>query len=442
MKVCLISLGCDKNNVDSEKFLYNFLDHFEDAEIIADVNRADFIIVNTCAFINDAKVESIKTIKNLIKKKNKNPNLKILVIGCLVKDIREFKSKTKVDKYCDEINIETGKLFKDIDYTLSPDEYSSDIDTCTLRIKDNLSYSAYLKISEGCNRYCSYCRIPYLRGKYRSVPMPSLIDEASNLAFNGARELNIVAQDVLPYGYDLYGRYELPKLINKLSEIETIDWIRLLYCYPEEFTDEIIDVVAKNKKVVKYLDIPLQHISDYVLKSMNRHITKKEILQIIDTIRNRIPKIKLRTTLMVGFPEETQGDFLELLKFVRDIKFDRLGVFCFSRQLGTNAFRLKDTVDEKTKLERKRIILDAQKEISYELNKQYVGKSLKVMCEGFLEEKGVYVGRTEFDAPGVDNKVYFKDIKKRYDEKNPLYSGSILNVKITDHDEYDLFGEI
>ncbi len=442
MKVCLISLGCDKNSVDSEKFLYTFLDYFKDAIVVEDVNKADLVIVNTCAFINDAKLESIRTIKSLIKKKNKNPKLKILAIGCLVKDIREFKNKTKPDKYCDKINIETGKLFNNIDYTISVDEYSKNIDTCLLRIKDNLSYSAYLKISEGCNRFCSYCRIPYLRGRYRSIPIEQLVSEANNLARNGAREINIVAQDVLSYGTDIYIKYELPNLINQISEIEVIDWIRLLYCYPEDFTDEIIELIAKNKKVVKYVDMPIQHISDYVLKKMNRHTTKKEILWIIDLLRTKIPKIKLRTTLMVGFPEETQRDFFELLKFVKEIKFDRLGVFCFSRQLGTSAFRLTDTVDEKTKLERKRIILDAQKEISFELNKQYVGKSLKVMCEGYLEDKGMYVGRTEFDAPGVDNKVYFKDAKHHYNDKNPLYSGSILNVKIKDHDEYDLFGEI
>lgn len=442
MKVCLISLGCDKNSVDSEKFLYTFKNYFKDAIIVSDINEADFAIVNTCAFINDAKIESIKTLKGLIKRKKKNPNFKILAIGCLVRDIREFSRKSKVDKYCDAVNLEAGKLLKDIDFTLSVDEYTSEIDKCLLRIKDDLSYSSYLKISEGCRRCCSYCRIPHIRGRYRSIPIENLIKEAENLAINGAREINIVAQDVLSYGTDIYGKYRLPELINRISEIEVVDWIRLLYCYPEDFTDEIVEVIANNKKVVKYVDMPIQHISNYVLRGMNRNTTRKEIIRTIEGLRKVIPKIKLRTTLMVGFPGESQSDFFELLKFVKEVKFDRLGVFCFSRQLGTHAFKLRDTISEETKQERKRIILDAQREISYELNKQYIGKSLKVMCEGFLDDKGIYVGRTEFDAPGVDNKVYFKDLKNRYNEKNPLYSGSILNVKITDHDEYDLFGEV
>ncbi len=442
IKIHLISLGCDKNRVDSEKFLYTFLDRFKDAVVVDDVNKANFVIVNTCAFINDAKRESISTLKKLIQKKSKNKKLKILVIGCLVKDIREFKNSTKITEFCDKLNLESGKLFKNIDYTLSIDEYSSSIDRCITRIRDINSYSSYLKISEGCNRYCSYCRIPYLRGKFRSVPMERLVREAEGLAKNGTRELNIVAQDVLPYGIDLYKEEKLSDLLNKLSDIEEIDWIRLLYCYPEDFSDEIIDCIARNKKIVKYVDLPIQHISNYVLKSMNRQTTSKEIIDIIAKLRKRIPNIKLRTTLMVGYPEETQRDFFDLLKFVKETKFDRLGVFCFSKQLGTYAHRLEDTVPDKVKNERRHIILDAQKQISYELNKQYVGKKLKVMCEGFLRDRKCYVGRTEFDAPGVDNKVYFVDTKNKYNDRNPLYSGSIISVKIKDHDEYDLFGEI
>ena len=337
MKVCLISLGCDKNSVDSEKFLYTFKNYFRDSIIVSDINEADFAIVNTCAFINDAKIESIKTLKSLIKRKKKNPNFKILAIGCLVRDIREFSRKSKVDKYCDAVNLEAGKLLKDIDFTLSVDEYTSEIDKCLLRIKDDLSYSSYLKISEGCRRCCSYCRIPHIRGRYRSVPMEKLVNEALYMAENGIKELVLVAQETTCYGKDLYGKKCLHELISKLAKIDGIEWIRIMYCYPEEIYDELIETFVKEPKLVHYIDMPLQHSEDNILKRMGRRTDKQSIIKVIEKLRNKVPDIAIRTSSITGFPGETKEDHDNLMEFLDEMELDRVGVFTYSKEDGTPA---------------------------------------------------------------------------------------------------------
>lgn len=441
LKVSFVSLGCDKNLVDSEVMLG--LLNKAGYEIISDEASADVIVVNTCCFIQSAIEESIENVLEVSKYKTEG-NCKILVVaGCMAERYKQeiFDEIPEVDivlgttayeKIVEAIQgyVEEKKLseFNDLNAKINEENYKD-------RILTTAGYFAYLKIAEGCNNFCTYCVIPKVRGKYRSRSMESLLEEARMLVNQGVREIIIVAQDSTRYGVDLYGEKKLPELLRKLAEIEDLEWIRLLYCYPEQVTDELIDTIAEVPKICKYVDMPIQHANDNILKRMARRSTQAQLREVIGKFREKVPDIAIRTTLITGFPGETEEEFEDMLKFVEEMKFDRLGVFTYSQEEGTPAAKFDNQIDEDIKEERKEKILELQKIISAKKCEDSVGKIYKVLIEGKLPEDGIYCGRTYKDTPDIDGLVFIKS-----DEE--LLSGDFVDVFITGALDYDLEGEV
>lgn len=440
--VAFTSLGCDKNRVDSEVMLGILQKRGYQA--IADEAEADLIVVNTCCFIRDALEESIETILEMAKYKTEGNCKGLIVTGCLGQRYEKefFDELPEVDAVLgtaayEEIadaadRILSGeeklKLLEDIDKPML-DENG------VLRVLSTAPYFAYLKISEGCDNHCTYCVIPKMRGRHRSRSIESLVEEATILAQQGVKELVVVAQDTSIYGRDLYGTPKLHELLQKLSEIAGIEWIRLLYCYPETLTQETMDVMASNPKICHYLDMPIQHGCDAVLKRMGRKTSQAQIRETVQKLRQAMPDIAIRTTLIVGFPGETEEDFAELQAFVEEMRFDRLGVFCYSKEEGTPAAAMENQIAEEVKEERRSLIMDLQKGIAAKRCEKEVGKTLEVLVEGKLPEEDVYCGRTQWDAPDIDGMVFFR-------AEEEAYSGDIVSVKITEASDYDLIGDV
>ena len=439
MKINMISLGCDKNTVDAEMMLglsaeYGF--DYTDNEFEADV-----IIVNTCCFILEAKEESIETILDVARLK-KEANLKVLIVsGCMaqrykdeiLKEIPEVDAlvgTSSYDKIVEVINeVLAGK--KNIEF-LDLDRLPN---ITTKRKNSSGNWYAYLKIAEGCDKNCTYCIIPSLRGHYKSYPIEVLLRQARELASEGVKELILVAQETTLYGTDIYGKKSLPTLLEELVKIEEIEWIRILYCYPEEITDELIETIAAQDKICNYLDIPIQHASDKILRRMARRTRQSEIRETIKKLRDKIPDIVLRTTFITGFPGEDESDFADLVDFVSEMEFDRLGVFTYSEEEGTPAATFEDQIDEDIKVYRRDEIMLLQQDISKNKLSKMVGKTLKVVIEGKLADEDVYVGRTYMDIPDVDGCIFINS------DFNHI-SGDFVEVLVTDSSEYDLIGEI
>lgn len=419
-KFHLVSLGCDKNLSDSEKILRMAADR--GYEITGDPSEADVILVNTCAFILDAQDESVQTILAMAEVKKESAEL--IVSGCLA------------ERYQEEIRKEIPEVTRVITNAELQDRLFAE--HVTKRIVTTGGHYAYLKIAEGCSKMCTYCIIPYLRGRYRSVPMEDLLKEAEELAGEGVKELILVAQETTIYGKDLYGKKALPELLSKLSEIEGIRWIRVMYMYPEEITEELLDTMASLPKVCHYFDIPIQHASDSVLLAMGRRTDRAELERVIGMIRDKMPDAALRTTLISGFPGETKEDHGILKEFVKKTDFDRLGVFCYSREEGTPAAERTDQVEEAVKEKRRDDIMRLQQKLAFRKAAARKGTQYDVIVEGRLpeEEGNVYVGRTFMDAPDVDGYVYFDAGKKEY------MTGDMVRVLVTGSNEYDLIGEV
>lgn len=440
MNVFFVSLGCDKNLVDSEFMLG--LAKKAGYQPVSQEEEADVIVINTCCFIHDAKEESIETILEMASYKETGRCKLLVITGCLAQryaseirtelpEVDVILGSSNIDDIVNAIEEGLAKkqvtLMKELNYL--PD--LSDVD----RVITTGDYLAYLKIAEGCNKHCTYCIIPSIRGNYRSVPMEHLVAEAKRLAAKGIHELVLVAQETTVYGQDLYGKKMLPTLLQKLCEIDGIRWIRILYCYPEEITDELIDVMAKEKKICKYLDMPIQHSEDTMLRAMGRRTNKKELMETIEKLRERIPGITLRTTLISGFPGETEEDHEAMMDFVDQMEFDRLGVFTYSPEEGTKAAEMENQIEESVKIRRRDEIMELQQEISYDKNQQMIGKIIPVCVEGYLFEDDIYIGRSEKDAPKVDGSVFVRSPEE-------IISGTFVNVKITDANEYDLIGDV
>lgn len=420
MKIHMISLGCDKNRVDSEKMLSNLLEKYPGSELTDDPAEADITVINTCAFIGDAKEESINTIIENGEYKETGRLKKLIVAGCLAERYRE----------------EIRKELPEVDEVIGVKEYVERLDVQMKRVENAENYTAYLKIAEGCDKCCTYCIIPKLRGHYRSVPMEHLLEEAKRLASEGTKELILVAQETTLYGVDLYGKKSLPELLNRLSEIEGLEWIRILYCYPEEITDELIQTIRDNPKVVHYLDIPIQHASDKILKNMHRRTRESELRERIATLRREIPDIALRTTLITGFPGETEEDFDILKNFVTEMRFDRLGVFPYSQEEDTPAAVMEGQVPEKIKLQRQDEIMRLQQGIAFEKAREQIGRELRVIIVGYDPEHNEYLCRSYMDNPDIDSLVYV-DAGEYHNE----LSGDMISCRIIEADGYDLIGE-
>lgn len=439
MNILFVSLGCDKNLVDSEVMLgmlkergYTFTD---------DQTQADAAVVNTCCFINDAKEESIQTILELAELK-KTGQLKALVVaGCLAQRYQE-----EIQKEIEEVDAIIGttaleKVVETLDEVLAGkgENHLEALDKAPLGGKERVlttgGYFSYLKIAEGCNKHCTYCIIPKVRGEYRSVPMELLLDEARQLAGKGIKELILVAQETTLYGMDLYGEKKLPELLDRLCEIEGLIWIRIMYCYPEEITQELIDVMKRQPKICHYLDIPIQSGSDRILKLMGRRTDTAQIEVLVDHLREEIPDICIRTTFITGFPTETEEDFTETMEFINRMEFDRLGAFTYSPEEGTPAAGMDGQVEEEIKLRRQQEMMELQQEIAFEAAENMKGRELTVMIEGKLAEEDVYVARTYKDAPSVDGYLFVNTDWS-------LMSGDFVKVRVTGANEYDLIGEI
>ncbi len=438
VKVGLVSLGCSKNLTDSEMMLHKL--RKKGYELVTEPGLSDVALVNTCGFIQSAKEEAIETFVELIKLKNEGRIKKIIATGCLAERYRE-----ELKKEFPEIDAVVGlgdqpDIVGILDSVLDGEEivrFSSkdQLEITGDRIISTLPFFAYLKIAEGCSNNCTYCAIPKIRGAFRSAPMEDIIKQANYFADNGVTELIVIAQDTTRYGEDLYGQSKLPELLNKLCEIEKLRWIRVLYCYPERITDELIDVIAKQDKIVKYMDIPIQHCNDEVLKRMNRKSNHKDLVALMNKLRERIPDITIRTTLITGFPGETEEQFEELAEFVKEMRFDRLGCFPYSQEEGTAAAMFDDQIEEEVKLRRMDNIMESQQLISEQLCTSYQDKTLEAVVEGFDKYAECYFGRTRADAPDIDGKAFFSSEK-------PLSVGQYVNIKITETLDYDLIGEV
>lgn len=439
MKIMFVSLGCDKNLVDTEMMLG--LLQKKGFEFTDDEYEAEVIVINTCGFIHDAKQESVNTILAMAEHKEDGKCKALIVAGCLaqrykeeiVKEIPEVDACLGTSSFDNIVEVVEGVLeskkamvFEDINRLAVVDEK---------RVITTGGYYEYLKIAEGCDKHCTYCAIPKIRGDFRSVPMEKLLEQANYLADCGVKELILVAQETTVYGTDLYGKKALPELLEKLSDIDGIEWIRILYCYPEEITDELIDTIARLPKVCHYLDIPIQSGCNKILKRMGRRTSREELVEIIGRLRAKIPDIALRTTLISGFPGETDEDHEETCAFVDEMEFDRLGVFTYSAEEDTPAANFDNQVDEEVKENRRDEIMELQQEIAYELAEAKIGRTFKVMIEGKVADENAYVGRTYMDAPGVDGYIFVNT-----DEE--LMSGDFVNVRVTGAVEYDLIGEI
>ena len=439
MNILFVSLGCDKNLSDTEMMLgmlqksgYTFTD---------DDSQADIVVVNTCCFIGDAKEESINTLLEYAEMRKSGQLKALIAAGCLAQRYRE-----EIQEEIPEVDAIVGTLAIDdiveaVNGVLAGESrnFYQDINAapseCMERVLTTGGHFAYLKIAEGCNKRCTYCIIPKVRGNFRSVPMEVLEAQARKLAEGGVRELILVAQETTLYGVDLYGKKMLPELLRRLAAISDIYWIRVLYCYPEEITDELIEVIATEPKVCHYLDIPIQHASDNVLRRMARRTNQQELTDMIGKLRERIPDICLRTTLISGFPGETQEDFEELYRFVNEMEFDRLGVFTYSQEEDTVAAEMPDQVDEEVKAFRRDELMELQQEIAFEKAEDMIGRVLTVMVEGKVADEDVYVTRTYRDAPNVDGYLFLNTTAN-------LMTGDFVNVLVTDCNEYDLIGEI
>ena len=446
IKLFCVSLGCDKNLVDTEKMLgvagglgVSFTD---------DETEADAILINTCCFIGDAKEESVNTILDMARYEEEGKCRALIVAGSLaqrykqeiIDEIPEVDAILGTTSY-EEIGNVLTRLFEENGEEKKAEHISCFHDLKELptqaekRVMTTGGHYAFLKIAEGCDKRCTYCIIPYLRGPYRSVPMEQLLAEARELADNGVRELILVAQETTLYGKDLYGEKSLPKLLHELAQIPGIYWIRIQYCYPEEITDELIQTIKSEEKVCHYLDIPIQHASDRILRRMGRRTHKAELKERISTLRREIPDIALRTTFICGFPGETQEDHEELMEFVDEMEFERVGVFTYSAEEDTPAYSYPDQIPEKVKEERRADVMELQQEIAFEHCENMVGKVLDVMIEGKVADEPAYVGRTYMDAPNVDGLIFVNA-----DEM--LMSGDFVRVKVTGANEYDLIGEV
>ncbi len=439
MKILFVSLGCDKNLVDSEKMLGMLSE--KGYEFTDDETQADIAVVNTCCFIGDAKEESINTLLQMSELKESGQLKALLAAGCLAQRYRE-----EIQREIPEVDAIVGTMAVDeiaaaVEEVLagrSANHYR-DINAAPFaggkRVVTTGGHYAYLKIAEGCDKHCTYCIIPKVRGKFRSVPMEALLSEARQLAEGGVKELILVAQETTLYGVDLYGEKSLPRLLRELGKVNGIRWIRLLYCYPEEITEELIRTIAAEPKVCHYLDIPIQHASDSVLKRMGRRTDGQELKNIIAGLREKIPDICLRTTLISGFPGETQEDFEELYRFVNEMEFDRLGVFAYSQEEDTPAADMEEQIPEDVKAFRRDELMELQQAIAFEKAESLVGRVLTVMIEGKLADEDTYVARTYRDAPGVDGYLFLNTTAN-------LVSGDFARVLVTDSNEYDLIGEL
>ncbi|MBP5325973.1 MAG: 30S ribosomal protein S12 methylthiotransferase RimO [Pseudobutyrivibrio sp.] len=440
MKVLFVSLGCDKNLVDSEHMLGDLIDH--GYTICDDEAEADIIVVNTCSFIADAMEESIQNIIDMGAYKTEG-NLKALIVtGCLaqrftdeiLEDLPEVDAIIGTNSY-DELLNTIDKVLEDKGIRPVVKKDLVGLPRDGRRVLTTGGHYAYLKIAEGCNKRCTYCIIPYIRGDYRSVPMEQVIAEAKQLAADGVQELIVVAQETTVYGMDLYGKKSLPELLHKLCEIDGIKWIRILYAYPEEITDELIECMANEPKICHYIDMPIQHCNDEILKKMGRKTNKADIMAIASRLRQAMPDISLRTTLICGFPGETEDMHKELLDFIQDMKFDRLGAFAYSPEDGTVAAAWPNQVDEDLKHRWVDEVMLAQKDICLSNNENYVGRTIPTFIEGKLPEDGVFIGRTYRDTPSVDGFIFVNsDIE--------LTSGQFVDVTVTSFDEYDLIGDV
>ncbi|MEQ2370666.1 30S ribosomal protein S12 methylthiotransferase RimO [Blautia sp. CLA-JM-H16] len=437
MKILFISLGCDKNLADSEEMLG--LLTARGHEIVDDETLADAIVINTCCFIKDAKEESVETILEMAEYKKSGSCHALVVTGCMaqryqkeiIEEVPEVDAVLGTTSYGDIVKALEEAVagnhfeeFRDIDYLP---------DTGSKRVLTTGGHFGYLKIAEGCDKHCTYCIIPKLRGKFRSVPMERLISQAEDMAEQGVKELILVAQETTVYGKDLYGKKSLHILLKKLCEIKGIRWIRVLYCYPEEIYDELIETIRDEKKICHYLDIPIQHASDRILKRMGRRTSKQELIDIVGKLRKEIPDIVLRTTLITGFPGETEEDHEELKEFVDEMEFDRLGVFTYSPEENTPAAEMADQVPEEVKEERRDELMELQQEISYDKGQDRIGQELLVMIEGKVADESAYIGRTYGDAPKVDGYIFVQTGEL-------LMTGDFAKVRVTGALEYDLIG--
>lgn len=439
MKILFISLGCDKNLVDTEKMMgllsgsgYGFTD---------DENEADAVIVNTCCFISDAKQESINTLLEMAELRKEGRIKALIATGCLAQRYRD-----EIRKEIPEVDALVGIASTgDIEEALSEalkqngNDYFRETGKIYRTLRSRMittgGHFAYLKIAEGCNKNCTYCIIPKVRGRYVSVPMEELLEEARDLAGKGVRELILVAQETTLYGTDICGKKMLPELLRKLCEVEGLHWIRLLYCYPEEITDELIDTIASEEKICNYLDIPIQHASDKILKKMGRRTDQEELRERITHIRERIPGIALRTTLISGFPGETQEDFEDLYRFVNEAEFDRLGVFTYSQEEDTAAAEMEDQIPDEIKNSRRDELMELQQAVCFDKNEEMVGTVLEVMVEGKVADEDTYVTRTYRDAPSVDGYLFLNTGAN-------LMTGDFVKVRVTGSNDYDLIGEL
>jgi len=442
LKILFISLGCDKNLVDTEKMLGILVQR--GFSITDDEQEADAVVVNTCCFINDAKQESINTLLEMAQLRQNNSVKALIAAGCLAQRYREeiqreipevdaILGTTAIDAIADALDdVFSGKsknYLEDVNRNLAH------TNNLRKRIVTTGGHYAYLKVAEGCDKHCSYCIIPKVRGNYRSVPMEDLVQEAQKLVASGVKELILVAQETTLYGVDLYGEKRLPELLRRLCAITGLYWIRLLYCYPEEITDELIETIKSEPKVCNYLDIPIQHASNTILKRMGRRTDQNRLVKIIAKLREQIPDICLRTTLITGFPGETPEDHIALIQFVDEMEFDSLGVFCYSQEEDTPAALFENQIDEEVKLERREELMELQQEIAFEKAQDAIGSTFLVMVEGSVPEEHVYVARSYKDAPNVDGYVFIQTGRE-------LMTGDFVRVRITNAHRYDLIGEI
>jgi len=439
IRVGLVSLGCSKNQVDAERMLYKIME--KGYSLVGDAALADVAIINTCGFIESAKQEAIETILEFAQLKKEGRIKHIIITGCLAE-----RYKNEVIKEIPEADAVIGIGSNDsitdvIEKVCSGERVLSFEDKYKLsltgkRVQTTLSFTSYLKIAEGCSNCCSYCAIPSIRGKYRSVPMDELVSEAKELVRNGVRELILIAQDTTRYGEDLYGEPTLHVLIGELCRIEELKWIRILYLYPERITDKILDTIATQDKVVKYIDMPIQHCNGEILKRMNRPGDEAMLRRLVHKIRRKIPEIVLRTTFITGFPGETEEQFNELADFARDMEFERLGCFPYSAEEGTKAALMDGQLDDEVKQHRADIIMEQQMMIVNNKNARFIGKTIEVVCEGYDRYGECYFGRSYMDSPEIDGKVFFTSPKRR------LVPGIFVKVKITEIMDYDLIGDV
>lgn len=439
IKVGMVSLGCNKNQVDAERMLYSIKE--AGYQLVADAALADISIINTCGFIESAKQEAIETILEFAQLKKEGRIKKIIITGCLAE-----RYKSEVSELIPEADAVVGigcnkDIVKIIDRTLANEnvqafESKLELPMTGMRVQTTLPFFSYLKIAEGCSNCCSYCAIPMIRGKFRSVPMEDLIKEAEYLVSHGVREINVIAQDSTRYGEDIYGESKLPELLTELCRIENLKWIRVLYCYPERVTDKLLDVIAKEDKIVKYIELPVQHCDGDILRKMNRPGDEETLRKLIAKIRERVPGVIIRTTLITGFPTETEEQFERLANFVRDMEFDRLGCFAYSEEEGTKAAEMEGQIDEEVRQHRADIIMEQQQIIMSHKNAAMTDKVVEVVTEGFDRYGECYFGRSAADAPDIDGKIFFTSPGRK------LVPGIFVKVKITEILDYDLIGEV